>query len=91
MGETVEVRYLRLRRDGMGDRAAARQAGYASCAPSRVRKLAAKLPLLKRERGICGALDREVDQLNRRIEQLTRQRDDKRAILSLCAILEEGV
>lgn len=91
MGETVEVRYLRLRRDGVGDRAAARQAGYASCAPSRVRKLASKIPLLKRERGLCGHYDREIDQLNRQIETLTKKRDDKRAMLTLCAILEEGV
>lgn len=91
MGETCERQYLRLRAQGKGDRAAARAAGYASCAPSRVRKLASKIPLLRQERGICGHLDREIDQLNRQIAAMTKKRDDKRAILSLCELLEEGV
>lgn len=89
MAETVEVRYLRLRLAGKGDRQAAREAGYADRPPYDVRKRAAKLSALKREKGICPLLDREIDQLNRQIERLTKLRDDKRGILALCALLEE--
>lgn len=88
--ETVELRYLRLRAQGKGDREAARLAGYASSAPSRVVKLAAKIPDLRRERAtICPALDRELDQINRQIAALLKRLDDKRQILKLCAVLDE--
>lgn len=88
--DTVELRYLRYRAQGKGDREAARLAGYSSSAPSRVVKLAAKIPDLRREKEtICAALDRELDQLNRQIAALLKRRDDKRAILTLCGVLDE--
>jgi hypothetical protein len=88
MSDTAEAHYLRHRAEGKTCSEAARLAGYAGRPPWRVRKLASKIPSLRREPGLCAHLDREVDQLNRRIAQLTEQRDAKRGILQLCAALD---
>lgn len=90
MSDTAEVRYLRYRAQGKGDREAARLAGYAGNAPSRATKLAAKIPALLKERAtVCPALERELDQINRQIAMLVKRRDEKRAVLALCAILDD--
>jgi hypothetical protein len=88
MSDTAEAHYLRHRAEGKTCSEAAKLAGYAGRPPWRVRKLASKIPSLRREPGLCAHLDREVDQLNREIEARIKKRDAKREILLLCEALD---
>ena len=88
MGQTVLTKYLRLRAQGMGARKAAREAGYASRAPSRADKMAALIPQLKREQRLCATYAPQLDELNRRIKALREERDLVADLMELCIILD---
>jgi len=94
MGEKVETVYLRLRAQGMGDREAARAAGYASRAPSRLAKLAALIPALVRERrrkaSICATYTDQLDDLDKRIKALKVDRDRVASLRGLCILLDDA-
>jgi hypothetical protein len=88
MGETVAIKYLRLRAQGMGCREAAREAGYATRAPSRVAAQAALIPQLKREPKLCATYDAQLNDLNTRIKALRKERDRVADLMELCIILD---
>lgn len=88
MGQTVLDKYIRLRAQGMGAREAAREAGYASRAPSSADRLAALIPKLKREPQLCATYDAQLDELNARIKALCKERDRVADLMELCIILD---
>lgn len=87
---SLALRFLRLRAQGVGTHEAGRLAGYAALPPLHTRRLAAKLPLVRAELktpGFRAALEGEIAQLDRQIAKLRRERLAKRATLLLCDVL----